>query len=303
MRVSRAFKLLAAPFLYEELDWKHMARDPLKLVREGHAGSEQSWDIVAKNIELRHIKTIELQQHPTGHCPLKGDSNRLIPLNITTLRIVMRNTEWSRKHCLRDENCALVGVMSANKVVVSTDCSNHGVRLNQYNGLSSGDQVMKLDLRQKDLWDPRLHSQSRAKRLIVILSLATWDVQFHPLQFHNEAIRNCQSKMAKEMADDIIYGRPSREMVMVNFDALATRLVSPAADTIETFESIFKKTFDDRLASSPLSEFEAGLPSVKFITPVRFITMKDYLTEYDWNGVYTEEEVAGLLEEQDWVDE
>ena len=78
MRVSKLFKALAAPLLYEKLDWKHMKRDPLRLIKEGKGKviRRGALDLVTKETELQYIKSIEIRAHMRDSCPLPNGRPR-----------------------------------------------------------------------------------------------------------------------------------------------------------------------------------------------------------------------------------
>jgi hypothetical protein len=301
MRVSKTFKAVAAPLLYEKLDWNYMQRDPMKLMKEGDE-IRAAAGITTKEDELQHIKSIELQRHLVKDCPVKGRRARLQPLEISVVQVNMGKSRVGDvpggKYCLEHQHCPLLQGLETNKVVVSTTSQNGQACLDPFYARLVDEHVIKLDLRDSDWHNPQLHSDSKAKRLLMILSPAEKAWPFYPHYFHNEGLRRCMLKLANRLVIDSLGIRSPQDITLVNFDDLESRLVSPApSPPYQSFEVACKSVMSQKMSvpdqhrSARLHKTVSEAAMISF----KFITMKKYLEEYDWDGVYTKEEAAELL--------
>jgi len=156
------------------------------------------------------------------------------------------------------------------------------------------DHVVKAEVSLYTAWPTDLHLDSKADRLVVILA------RLH----QTESIPN-NHRCLKAMADLLACHRRIRnspqDIVLVNFTQLDDKDLFPTAHAKETFEALYRRADNEfqargwRLGSRHEWRTPAELASVS----TKFITMKEYLTEFDWDGVYTEDEVAELLKEEE----
>jgi len=87
------------------------------------------------------------------------------------------------------------------------------------------------------------------------------------------------------------------EIVLVNFSDLNDRYIRTPNTSIRSFEDICQKELDDFVTSrwnlQPGTFWKTAAESAQ--VSYKFISLREYLTNYNWEGVYSEEEVAELL--------
>lgn len=306
MRVSKTFKAVAAPLLYEKLNWEHMKRDPLKLVKKGNAIKAPS-DINTKEDDLQYIKYIELQHHLVKDCPIKDGRVQLPSLEIPIVYIDLTKTSednYPNDHYgLDNQRCHLLQFQRADKVVISVNADHAPTSLRRFRISSVEEQVVKLKLDfLPNLWRrPYLHSESRAKKLVIILSPAAQDTYATTSPYNDHALGYCMSLWADHLAHNIRIRHSSSDIVMVNFDDMENRMSPESADLSRTFERLCRQTID-RFNPRDYIKLKGQrwrTASEAASVSIKFITMKEYLTNNDWTGVYTKEEVAELLQAED----
>jgi len=299
MRVSKLFKAIAAPLLYEKLDWKHMKREPLRLIKEGKGEviRRGALDLVTKETELQYIKSIEIQAHSQHDCPLPSGRTRQSPLKVPILRILMDGNGYQRStRCIEQRLCPVSrGVIAKKLVIIPAEYCGQ-IHLDRSNDGMVQDHVVKTELFQHPNQSVHLHLKSKAKRLIVILARFSRDYSFcsfYPIPYFLE-------HLARLLARSRRYRYSPQDIVLVNFAQLDAKHFTPTSHPGGTFEA-----YHDRVDTQFQTEnwmLEAGdewrTPAELALVSTKFITMKEYLTEYDWDGVYTENEVAELLKEQ-----
>ena len=107
---------------------------------------------------------------------------------------------------------------------------------------------------------------------------------------------NGVSYLASRLASSTVLCLVRRKVVMVNFGKFDDLLDSSTVNRKGTFEAMCRKSIDS-MGSSPSTNFKRTAAEAN--AAVKFITMKEYLKEYDWNGVYTQNEVDNLLQEEE----
>jgi hypothetical protein len=303
MRVSKTFKAIAASLLYERLEWTHMERNALGLIKKGNVIKEGKSNIVSKKTELQHVKSIELIPHPHHTCPLQDVVTRRNPLAISILRIATTDDEkgylgYRRKpECLRRRDCPLFRGLTAEKVVTITSTKVIPIcidRFNEYNEGRHVDHVIRL--RYPEIWYvPHVHVKSRANQIVIILS-HTDDDSRHDDQ-HREWAQRGRESLAAALATSTRFNQTPREIVMVNFGKLDDLLDPSTVNRKGMFEAMCRMRIES-IGSLPVTH-EFKRTAAEANAAVTFITMKNYLNEYDWNGVYTQEEVDTLLLEEE----
>jgi len=300
MQVSKSFKALAAPLLYEQLDWKYMQRNPM-LIKRGNVIKAVS-GINTKEDELQHIKSIDLQNHLVKDCPVTDGRARLPPLKIPLVHIDMRKTEVddvsNNQYCLDHSRCNLLQGQSANKIVVSVNTDDQPTGLRHLSLSSVEEHVVKLNFRSTPRWRSNLHSESRAKQLVIILSPVNHDTSTTSPPPNGPSMWTCIDLWADHLAyDSRIHNSPS-DIVMVNFDDAEDGIISHPACKTGVFERLCRNAIN-RFRPRNYIELKGDqrwrTASEAALVSIKFITMKKYLGEYDWDGVYTKEEVAELL--------
>jgi len=171
MRVSKTFKAIAVPLLYERLEWKHMKKNALGVIKKGNVIRERNSNIVSKNTELQHVKFVELERHTAHTCPLKNVRTRQSPLAISILRVVlMKDTERKsgQPMCLENRSCPLSRGLTAEKLIIITNTNHHSIWLERFNNGQVKDLVVQLEYLRSGPY-PRLHIEKDSKRLIIHL--------------------------------------------------------------------------------------------------------------------------------------
>ena len=298
MRVSKLFKAIAAPLLYEKLDWKHMKRDPLSLIKEGKGRviRRGALDVITKEKELQYIKSIEIQAHSQRDCPLPNGRTRQGPINVPILRILMDEDGSTQrgKRCIEQRLCPVSRGVIAKKLVIVPGEYCGKIHLDRSNDGMVQDHVVKADLYQLSYQPVPLQLESKAKRLIVILARVSRHYPVFPLLSHLECV-------ARLLARSRRYRCSPQDLVLVNFDQLDAKHSAPVSHPGQTFEALHNRV--DTQFQIQDWMLEAGnewrTPAELASVSTRFITMKEYLTEYDWDGVYTEDEVVEILREEE----
>jgi hypothetical protein len=307
MRVSKNFKATAAPIFLETLDWKYMKRDPTKLVREGDVIKAGTSGIETKESELQHIKSIELREHQEHDCSVQGKYARRPPLMVPVVRIGMGNTEPfgdkvpNIRFCQSHRSCPPVRGLRAKKIVVTTNSNEGKVCLDQFNAKSLQEHVVKLHIREEGWRCPELHSESKADRLVIISASADHISSIDPLEYRSDALRNCIRHMAEQLAYDSRLRHSTRQILMVNFDDLDNRFHRSTTISSGTFETAYKRSIGDLAAKLVILPHSRRwkTASEAALTSVKFIKMKEYLDNHDWEGVYTAEEVADFMQAEE----
>lgn len=142
---------------------------------------------------------------------------------------------------------------------------------------------------------PAWYWRYRPKRLIIILSPSGYaNRQGSQIQ----ADMNLNSHMA-ELANNLAFGidychMPPSAIILVNFDKSNEHLTTEAGDL---FEGIFIEETQARLKDR---EDRGHVTRAKLASLSHsFISMREYLTTFDWEGVYTKAEVDRMLKEPD----
>lgn len=88
-------------------------------------------------------------------------------------------------------------------------------------------------------------------------------------------------------------------MILVNFGKIEELLDSSTADRKGSFEVLCRKIIDSYTPGFyTAARGQTWRTAAEANAAVKFITMKEYLKEYDWNGVYTPQEVDDLLQKE-----
>lgn len=163
------------------------------------------------------------------------------------------------------------------------------------------DHVLLLEYRQSDC--PQIEYKSKAKRLFVILSHLDDGTPAHDGRTMGERTLRGMTYMAYILARSCRFHQSPPEVILVNFGKIEELLDSSTADRKGSFEVLCRKRIDSYTPRFYTAERgQTWRTAAEANAAVTFITMKEYLKEYDWNGVYTQEEVDDLLQE-DLVDE
>lgn len=281
-----------------------MERNALGLIRTGNIIKEGISDIDSKDTELRHVKSVELQQHSAHTCPLKDAGTRQSVLEISTLRIV-RIYQRGRPACFDNRNCPLSRGLSAKKLVVMTDTNYIGnpLRLDRFNEGRLVDHVILIDYCPNNYYT-QVSYRSRAKRLLVILSSLNTGTPAQVRSVISDWALSSMSHTAGRLARSCRVHQSPPEVIMVNFGKLEELSGTSTADRKGTFEAMCRN-YIDRYSPSTRSAARGQIwrTAAEANAVVKFISMKEYLTEYDWDGVYTPEEVDDLLQGDDGDEE
>jgi hypothetical protein len=292
MRVSSTFKALVRSSLYDKLEWKDWEKGHWPVATESKDFRGRIVRVESDDMDLRLIKTIEIQQHTLEECPRSlGKVYRrqhiiLDVLRVTTLRkqLLDRVQRSSRAICLHGASCPLIGEVSPRKIVVITDEQTPIPTLHFGRIDTSRLESYVVHLRFdpfRILPVPSLPLDCQSKRLTIVLIPPK----------HYTGSYNDDYDMTLYSLLCIILDRcgPSSharqivsEIVLVNFNVLRDPKPNGRFGSLQDMWSMCLR--DERIAVS-----RSG--------PVTFtpITMSEYLSNYDWSGEFTEEEAARLL--------
>jgi len=284
-----------------------MERNALGLIRKGNVIKEGIANIISKDTELQYVRSVELKRHTAHTCPLKDAGTRHSPLGISTLRIVVRDEktsqEWGKPTCLENRNCPLSRGLTVEKLVVITNTNRNPISLDRFNEGHIADHVLHIEY-CRNAYYPQVGYESKAKRLFVILShLEDAKATFGGSGPRRLALSG-MSYMADNLGKSCRFHQSPREVIVVNFGILEKLLDPTTADGKGTFEALCRKSID---RYTPMTY--SAVPGQTCRTAARsnavlkFISLKKYLTEYDWDGVYTPEEVDDLLQGDDGDEE
>jgi hypothetical protein len=302
MRVSKFFKAIAAPLLYEKLDWKHMTRDPMRLIENGKGTviTQGVLEMSTKEEELQHIKFVEVQSHSHDNCPFPSGGARQEPLTVPVLRIVMNGRQsHDDDTCLERRLCPLLKGLATKKLVVFSRSYDRPIKVDRSEAGPPQEHVVKIEVFPVNCLGLNLHLESEAKRLIIILEHFERAIPRHASN-ETHMIRQCVFHMATQLVFSRRLRYPVQSFVMVNFAQLDAEYLLPESHPGGTFEALCNKIDNESQPEiwdiGPRQAWRTLAERASVST--KFITMKEYLREYDWNGVYTTDEVAELLKEQ-----
>lgn len=292
---------MAAPMLYEKLEWRHMMKAPLRKLDTESVIEEGREDIITKEMEFGFIKSIEIRSHPREECKCYGVFNWEGVLPIPILRVVLYQTyrDWDRSvFCLTDVRCPLLERLAPRKIVMVADGRDIGVTL--------GSAINNQDIEEHVIIITKLprHTRSHAvlpvkgrpRRLVVIASPEEGLLPHHQESNYHRAIQKMMNILADQLA---LHGRlPSSlcEIVLVNFDSLEEGCSDPIAHPKGTFETICNKAvtnFDPTSCYSPGGRWRTAEEAAQ--VTYKFITMKEYIASHDRTGEYTLKQVTQLL--------
>lgn len=127
MRVSTTFKALAAPLLYEKLDWNAWKEGLWPVVSKNRGNGRRVVQAESNVDDLRLIKTVEIQHHFVKDCPRSfGTRYRRQPLEIPILHIrhqgeegiYQRGSYSSKAFCIQGVSCLLLAELAPRKIIV-----------------------------------------------------------------------------------------------------------------------------------------------------------------------------------------
>ena len=206
-----------------------------------------------------------------------------------------------RQYCLDYQRCHLSHSQRANKVVVCVNTDDDPTPLRHLNISSVEEHVVKMKTNIHSWGTHNLYSESRAKRLVLILSPANQDTSSTTSSYHDQELWECMDIWADHLAFHCNIRQSSSDIFMVNFDDLENRMITQSADLSGAFERLCRQTIDQFDASDYLTpkRLQWRTASEAASVSIKFIAMNEYLTNYDWTGVYTKEEVVELLQVED----
>lgn len=305
MRVSAGLEELAAPYLYEKLAWKDVQRGALEMV--GRQGKKDIGN-EAKTDALQHIRVVELHPHAFFVCPhpihatlrrqdiivvpaLRVDTSKLCPT------IFLGLVSLSGRSC-----CTLARLAPKRLVIVTDDCEDGGTpspHLDRLNTQHLEEVVVHVNIHVRQWPSCILGIATPSKRLVIIVR-PYGHIYNDSNSERDDGLEDYQDGTGREgWARDLAHRivklawdqHTSRDIVVVNHHELDGG--QPVG---------FERWCRDLLASglrdilSP-RDTSSTTPMTFKLATLKFITTKEYLTEYDWEGVYTDHEAASLLEQ------
>jgi hypothetical protein len=292
MRVSSSFKAMAGPLLYEVLEWKDLKKDPLQVVNEGKAlrGRTAKW--LNLNTEVQHIKMVNFRPHYAKDCCKSGKLVRQGPIHVPVLRL-----SGSRRDGFCRE-CPLLRDLSPRKVVIASSEGYSDILYSSHAPSAKvEDLVVSISLRQSN--GCSFHFNGPAKRLVVILSLAEYaDRGKNNRLSRNDCLARDMRELAWEVAQCARYRHSAGEVLLVDFNRSyeylpvdARTLFEPALN--KKLQHAQDRTKDLRPSDRSYYKSRDEIAAITY----NFITMREYLTDHDWKGVYTKLEVDRMLKE------
>jgi hypothetical protein len=302
MRVSKAFKVMAAPLLYERLEWKYMQKDPLRLEKDGGVIRGGS-DITTKESEFQYIKLIEIHSHWKDECPCIDTRTCRGLLTVPILQVVMQ-TEDDRYGdeviCLGSVNCPLMYGLMPSKVVKMSAYTYPSIGLGHINRHTINDYVVHLDMSHLgQLIHLNNHIQGRPQRLTKILMWDELIVRHLPAPpWFDQSIRHSMKSLAAGLST--LGRRPHclSEIVLVNTDFWEEKFMNKTAFPKGCFERLCRTAVE---SFDPNSALPAGdgkrwrTAAEAAMVSYEFVTMEDYVKNYDRKGEYTNEEFERML--------
>lgn len=307
MRVSTTFKALVAPMLYEKMDWEDWKGGHWPVVAKDKGNGRGAVQVESNVYDLRLIKTVEIQHHFVKDCPRSfGIRYRRQPIEVSVLRLMADRTEdiarldygSAKAVCIQGVSFSLLAELAPRKIIVRSDGSRHNpaVHWGRINQDRLDSHVIQLDLSHSEDWlEPMVPLASRPKRLIVVLTPPEqYAVLGHPATA--KMIGVCIVMIACHLGMYCRLRHSASDVVLVNFDALDVRFPT---NPLGTFEDACRKMMLLRVPLVPppkgaIWKTESELKLVTF----KSVTMREYLTTYDWSGEYTENEAAKMLAEE-----
>lgn len=303
MRVSSTFNSVAAPILYRSVSLK--GSTGLSDYTLSGSGKELKSRISpTKNHNLDYINDVNFEQHHI--CPSSNAQCTRRILHVSLLQVSAdptnpnpTNSAWDRCNCLRgiaprklvfqnrvDYVSPFYGVQIAiDKTVVTT----HHVFQNEYRYQSnfllyapkSGPMVIIF-------WSPPSDANEISEMCVRL-----WKI----LQGH--------------LVEGAMFKLYPRELVLVNIERIAAADIGNVAGTKTLWEhaaQVNQEQFLERLDKHPGPHRPHGHTCCDNVKRARntkftFVTMRDYLKNWDWKGELTDEEVRPWLESQESVDE
>ena len=302
MRVSTSFRALAAPLLYEVMEWKDMEQDPLQVLNKGKAlrGRNAQW--LTMITEVRHIRMVNFRPHDREECCKTGKLIRQRPINMPILKVNLSDCqggsvlEYNHGEC---RECPLMLDFAPRKVVI-TSHGNYDESRPTYSRYAAVEElVFSVNLRQSDRRYFYSSLNGQAKRLVIILSLANYAAILGSARLSPD---DCLTRDMTNLAESVAWSTLSRnsasEIMMVDFDASNQKLSGNAKACFEpALQRVMKEGIRwlECLGPSDKSYYKSSA-EFALVTP-KFITMREYLTNHDWEGVYTKTEVEKMLKE------
>ena len=299
MRVSPAFKAIAAPLLYKTLSWKDVGRgNALGLVREGSVIEQRTKDMDSKETELKHIQMIEILYHTKEECDTTEPHLRQCPLVIPILRIDMRNNDERYIHgiaiCLDCGRCPRLKGIQAKKLVVVANDHHYGFRLNHRIDSHVEELVVYLDL-SECFWCRRYHTFPDTPSTRLVFVILNTDV-VHPPPGSLRLFRSMQN-LADQLVHHVRLHQFASDITLVSSEPLEYR--RPRSEQVVTFEAMCRErsdSFEPRIEQLPNGR-QWKTASEAALISYNCISLRDYLTGHDWKGVFTEKEAARLLQD------
>ena len=282
-----------------------MERDPLRLVKEGNVIKRGKGDMITKEDELRLIQSIEVLDHQPSKCTSKPTRARQGPLVVPILRIRISDHllpyMWNRG-CLARNVCPHLKGLGAKKLVIITDGADSSVHLDRANVGMVDEFVVDVSSRLMDCEYPDLHLRIEAKRLVVLFSPD--NIPYWPTYTRtNDQVLMWSSAVSRQIAMYARLRHSACDIVMVNFRDLDSilKFIGATANQPPSFEALCKEDFDSfNYHEWDLPRYQhwrnaSEVSTVKY----KFISLKEYVTNYDWKGVFTEERAAQILQQAD----
>jgi hypothetical protein len=294
MRVSTTFKELAAPFLYERLDWKHVERNALRLDKVGRRKKDRS-DIVPKEEEVKHIRSIEITRHASATCPMNVNRSRQDPLVVPLLRVDASKDDHlgliPSNTCLGERTCPILKNIAPKKLLLIPNSRHEKIHFGRLNDEFLEDVIINVNLYDVGTHSGIFESLPVSKRYVLVVSAS------EPIENDDESVLEVEYGTRHED-----FSRQGRLIVLVWHLAMSARhglsswlLVSCFGDRDVAHEPTPKdlQMLDDVVSRTPgRSWTELG----RVLRTAKGMEMGDYLSSPDWQGVYTDDEVAQMLE-------
>ena len=245
--------------------------------------------------DLRLIKTVEIEHHFVKDCPRSfGARYRRQPLDLSILQITANQTQGEGV-CIEGLSCSLLAELAPRKIIVRSngaDDSNSTVHWGRINQDNVACHVLHLDLSDSRGWGrPYLPFVFGTKRLIVVLTPPKQYMATDETPSAEDQVG--MDEVAIQLSIYCQIDGAASEIVLVNFGVLAT--LTPGL-TAEVFAMICTRSKHVPMAT--MGPWRSKIAEEINLVTFMPVSLREYLTTYDWSGEYTEEEAAEMLAEE-----
>jgi len=301
MRVSPTFNSTSAPLLYRSVVLNG-STGLFNYTSSTVANELESRISQTKDCNLDYIDDVEFEMHYVSHysrCSDAQSTRRQLNVSLLQIWIDPADVAWKCCSCLRgivprklvfhNRVDFVASSDQVNPAIDKTVVTTHHVFENEY----------------CEMWQFLPYAPKSGPMVIIFWS---------PPSDANE-ISELRVKLWKEMQEYLVEGAETgpypQEMVFVNIEGIAATGIGNLAGTKTLCghaARVNQETYLEGLDRHPGPHRVHGHTCCDYVKRARntkftFVTMRDYLKNWDWKGELTDEEVRPWLESQESVDE